>query len=55
MTPQVSLCIPVHGVKKINYGPMTTYTPFSWSQKNCVIHNFTTMCHKLLVKVAKVV
>ena len=29
--------------------------PLSWSQENCVIHSFTTMCHNLLVKVAKVV
>ena len=31
------------------------YPPLSWSQKNCVIHSFTNMCHNLLVKVAKVV
>ena len=48
--------IPVHGIEKINYGTMTTRTPpLVGLKKNCVIHSFTTMCHNLLVKVAKVV
>ena len=53
------MCNPVHDINKIIYGNMTTYT-YTYTYpliglKKCVIHSFPTMCHNLLVKVAKVI
>ena len=46
----------MHGGDKIIFGNMTTYNPPLFGlQKIGVIHRFPTMCHNLLVQVAKVV